>query len=152
MVLLLACAPALIPDWTPGDELDPQTWQGPVPGRDDPRGDPGDSGVEADPVCADYAGSWSFELEVLSGDCAIPTPTSFDQSLSCDGDRAFSFEYGGMTQICTLAGSAFGCHSPDPDYSFSLSGSFDGDEATGTWTWVFPSNCDSVSGTFVARR
>lgn len=146
-LLLLACAPALHPDWTTGDELDPQVWEAPVGGGGDGR----DSG-SADAVCDDYAGTWSFELTVVDGDCAIPTPTSFSQSLACDDDASFSFDYGGMTQLCTLSGDAFGCHSPDPAYSFSLTGSFDGDEARGTWTWVFPSSCDSVSGTFVARR
>ena len=152
LLLVVACAPAERPVWTSGEDMGVETltYYGSAGAPADPGS--GDSGAPATDDCATFEGSWSFELTTLSGDCVIPSATSYSQTLSCGDDGSFTLQSGGLAEECTLTGTAFGCHTPDPTYSFSLSGSFAGDTASGTWTWRFPSACDSVSGSFAAVR
>ncbi len=152
LLLLVACAPVERPDWTSGEDkgLETLTYYGNAGTPPDPG--TGDSAAPAVDDCAALEGSWTFELTTVSGDCAIPSATTYSQSLTCGDDGAFTLQSGGLSEECTLSGTAFGCHTPDPTYSFSLSGSFSGDTASGSWTWRFPSTCDSVSGTFTAAR
>lgn len=155
LLLGLACAPAERPDWTAGEDrnLESLTYYGGVGSSADPDdGATTDTGAAADDGCEALEGSWTFTLTTLFGDCSIPSATVYNQSLSCGDDGTFTLQSSGLALDCTLSGSAFGCHTPDPTYSFAVSGSISDDTASGTWTWRFPSACDSVSGSFQAER